>query len=59
MVRELARQYLEQIGTLDAHIAKVAEKTGVTSGFSKIFKRLQTAQGVGPVMALAIEALAP
>lgn len=59
MVRELARQYLEQIVTLDTHIAKIEEKTRAVSNSSKTLKRLQTAPGVGPVTALAIEAFAP
>lgn len=59
MVRELGRQYLEQIVTLDTHIAKLEEKTRAASKSSKILKRLQTAPGVGPITALAIEAFAP
>lgn len=59
MVRDLGHQYLAQIATLDAHIAKIEEKSRDASKSSKILKRLQTAPGVGPVTALAIEAFAP
>lgn len=59
MVRELGRQYLEQIVALDTHIAKLEEKTRAASKSSKTLRRLQTTPGVGPITALAIEAFAP
>lgn len=59
MVRDLGNQYLAQIATLDTQIAKIEEKTREASKSSKILRRLQTAPGVGPVTALAIEAFAP
>jgi transposase len=59
LVRELGQQYLEQVVTLDTHIARLEEKTRAASKSSKTLRRLQTAPGVGPVTALAIEAFAP
>ncbi|QBR35324.1 IS110 family transposase [Leisingera sp. NJS201] len=59
MGRELGHQFLEQVATLDIHIARLEEKTRAASKSSKTLRRLQTAPGVGPVTALAIEAFAP
>jgi len=59
LVRELGQQYLEQVVALDTHNARLEEKTRAASKSSKTSRRLQTASGVGPATALAIEAFAP
>jgi transposase len=58
-VRDLARLHLEQIAQLGAHVAALDKRMRAEAARSEVTRRLQTAPGVGPVTAVAIETFAP
>lgn len=57
-VRDLARLHLEQIDQLGAHVATLDKRMRAEAIRSETARRLQTAPGVGPVTAVAIETFA-
>jgi len=58
-VRDLARLHLEQIDHLGAHVAALDKRMRAEALRSETARRLQTAPGVEPVTAVAIETFAP
>jgi transposase len=59
LVREECRDLLAQIGEKTARIDEKAKKLTELSRQSDVARRLQTMPGVGPLIALAVEAFAP
>ena len=59
LVREECRDLLAQIGEKTARIDEKAKKLAELSRQSDVARRLQTMPGVGPLIALAVEAFAP
>ncbi|TIL46179.1 IS110 family transposase, partial [Mesorhizobium sp.] len=59
LVQEECRDLLAQIGEKTARIEKKAKKLAELSRQSETARRLQTMPGVGPLIALAVEAFAP
>ena len=58
-VREIGRAYLDQIEVLNARVAELDAKMRYAVQKAEMVRRAQTVPGVGPVMALAIEAFVP
>lgn len=59
LVREECRELLEQIAQISDRIAEKNAKTKKLAAETDTARRLQTMPGVGPLIALAIEAFAP
>lgn len=59
LVREECQELIEQIAQISTRIAEKTAKTKKLAAETEMARRLQTMPGVGPMIALALEAFAP